>query len=164
MLKHIWTADKDASSSFSFLFNGCCQHDSCNIQTLILDGISSPYFENQNKNHTPFWTSDRLLTVPSSLQSKHFLKQTGLPFLSKNSNLQNIDKLINDYPEKPSKFIYNQSYRCLKGVIIAKLIQNPYFDTLTKAYEFILEQQSQGKDMMPKYLKLLEHLKLWSVN
>jgi len=97
-------------------------------------------------------------------QMKHFLKQTGLPFLNKNSNLQNIDKLINNYPEKPSKFIYNQSYRCLKGVIIAKLNQNPYFDTLTKAYEFILEQQSQGKDMMPRYLKLLEHLQLWSVN
>ncbi len=97
-------------------------------------------------------------------QMRHFLKNTGLPFLQKNSDLQSIDKLINDYPEKPSKFIYNQSYRCIKGVIIAKLNQNPHFNTLTKAYEFILEQQSQGKDMMPRYLKLLEHLRLWSVN
>lgn len=93
-----------------------------------------------------------------------FLRQTALPFLQKYSSIYKLDKLLNNYPERPSKFIYNQSHRCIKGIVIAKLSNNPYFHTLAKAYKIVLERQSLGQELMPKYLKLLACLRAFSVN
>ena len=93
-----------------------------------------------------------------------FLQSTGFQFLNNHSSVYSLDKLINNYPEKPSKFIYNQSYRCIKGIILASLAQNPHFNTLTKAYHFILQKQSLADRITPKYSKLVAHLKVYSVN
>ncbi len=111
-----------------------------------------------------FKVTDNTQVSDMCREMNHFLDTAGFTFLDQNSSIYQIDELINTYPERPSKFIYNQSNRCIKGLIIAKLCQNPHFNTLVKAYHFILEKHSLSDRMLPRYVKLVNHLNLISMN
>ncbi len=93
-----------------------------------------------------------------------FLEEIAFDFMLDNSRISNIDKLINRYPEKPSRFIYNDSHRCIKGVIVAQMAQNPQLNTLIKAYYIVLQKHPLRDKMLPQYQKLVKYLRAFSVN
>ncbi|MGB0932347.1 MAG: hypothetical protein ACPGVB_16315, partial [Chitinophagales bacterium] len=93
-----------------------------------------------------------------------FLEEIAFDFMDDNSIVANIDKLINRYPEKPSRFIYNNTHRCIKGVIVAQIAQNPQLQTLIKAYHIVMERHPLRDKMLPQYEKLVEYLQAFSVN
>ncbi len=93
-----------------------------------------------------------------------FLEEIGLDFMEDNSQIKAIDRLINRHPEKPSRFIYNESHRCIKGIIVAQMAQNPQLKTLIRAYHVVLQKHSLRDKMLPQYLKLVKYLSAFSVN
>ena len=93
-----------------------------------------------------------------------FLIEIAFDFMTDNSQVAAVDKLINRYPEKPSRFMFNESHRCIKGVIIARMADNPQLPTLIKAYHVVLQRHSLRDKMLPQYKKLVDYLSAFSVN
>jgi len=93
-----------------------------------------------------------------------FLVEIAFDFMEDNSHVAAVDKLINRYPEKPSRFVFNESHRCIKGVIIARMVDNPQLETLIKAYHIVLQKHSLRDKMLPQYQKLVDYLSAFSVN
>lgn len=118
--------------------------------------MGTPYFRFKVKNQ------EDLNDVFEKMQA--FLEEIAFDFMEDNSQVVNIDKLINRYPEKPSRFIYNNTHRCIKGVIVAQIAQNPQLNTLIKAYHIVLERHSLRDKMLPQYKKLVAYLSAFSVN
>ncbi|MGB1243180.1 MAG: hypothetical protein ACPG49_11705 [Chitinophagales bacterium] len=93
-----------------------------------------------------------------------FLAEIAFDFMEDNSQVAAVDKLINRYPEKPSRFMFNESHRCIKGIIIARMADNPQLPTLIKAYKVVLQRHSLRDKMLPQYQKLVDYLSAFSVN
>lgn len=93
-----------------------------------------------------------------------FFIDTGFGFLNENTSIYKLDKLINDYPERPTTLISNPAHRCVKGLIIAKLSNNPYLQTLAQAYGFILGKTTPTEQQRQKYNALAKYLLTVSLN
>ncbi|MEZ4888884.1 MAG: hypothetical protein R3E32_29425 [Chitinophagales bacterium] len=118
--------------------------------------MGQPYFRFKVENQAEL--------VEACKKIQDFLKEIAFDFMEDNSQISAIDKLINRYPEKPSRFIFNESHRCIKGVIIAQMAHNPQLPTLIQAYHIVLQRHSLRDKMMPQYEKLVEYLSAFSVN
>ena len=139
--------------------------------TLILEDY-------QSESHTIMSTYGRILGKPyfrfkveteeefvmACEKMRDFLEEIGFDFMQDNSQIVAVDKLINRYPEKPSRFIFNESHRCIKGVIIAQMAQNPQLKTLIQAYHIVLQKHLLGDKMLPQYERLIKYLSAFSVN
>lgn len=95
---------------------------------------------------------------------KTFMKATGFEFLNNYSTLPAMDELLNDRPNKPSKFLYNQTHRCFKGITTAKLVHNPIFLDLVDAYRKFLQKTGVKDTMINQYDKLTNFLFHYSMN
>ncbi|MBX2843041.1 MAG: hypothetical protein KTR26_14835 [Flammeovirgaceae bacterium] len=93
-----------------------------------------------------------------------FLHNEGFSFLNKTSNLKTLDLLLNKYPKKSCKYLYNQSHRCFKGIIVAKLRNNPKFLELVKIYKSQLTVSGAPKPIFGKFERLAGFLATYSVN
>lgn len=132
----------------------------------------------QSETHTILTTYGRIMGEPyfrfkvENLEGlefafekmKDFLEEIAFDFMDDNSDVINIDKLLNRYPEKPSRFIYNDAHRCIKGVIIAQMAQNPQLHSLIQTYHIVMQRHSLRDKMMPQYEKLVKYLRVFSVN
>lgn len=95
---------------------------------------------------------------------KDFMQERGFSFLDHASRLANLDKLLNEKPHKTSKYLYNQTHRCFKGIIVAKLNHNPLFFELIDKYQQVLEKLKVSEAEMDKYMKLVNFLLYLSLN
>ncbi len=176
-------------SGFKSCFFGITEHQSTfwielslGVRIHVVEQLANPYTltlkDYYNDTHTILTSYGRMMgnnyfrfqvnnldhLEDACKEMTHFLHTAGFPFLIANDSIYQIDQLINAYPERPSKFIYNQSHRCIKGIIVAKMCQNPHFNTLVKAYKFILEKDSLADKMRDNYMKLVQHLYMISLN
>ncbi|MGB0523298.1 MAG: hypothetical protein ACPGJS_10090 [Flammeovirgaceae bacterium] len=95
---------------------------------------------------------------------KRFMEDTGFEFLNTHSSISAMDELLNDRPNKPSKFLYNQSHRCFKGITAAKLVHNPIFLDLVDAYRKFLQKTGTKHSLINQYDKLTNYLFHFSLN
>ncbi len=95
---------------------------------------------------------------------KKWLKEDGLPFLEKYSNLEAMDALFNDQPAKLLPYIHNAANRCLRGITLAKLTGRDNFERLVRIYRQQLELQHATDVTREKYERLVEFLRAYSEN
>jgi hypothetical protein len=95
---------------------------------------------------------------------KDFMHDRGLEFLDYASHIKNLDTIFNEKPHKPNKYLYNQTHRCFKGIIIAKITDNPQFLTLLDQYQSALERMQTSDREMENYMKLVNFLLYLSLN
>lgn len=95
---------------------------------------------------------------------KDFMNDRGFEFLDYTSHLKNLDVIFNEKPHKPSKFLYNQTHRCFKGLIIAKITDNPHFLKLLDQYQATLERMQTSDREMENFMKLVNFLLYLSLN
>lgn len=95
---------------------------------------------------------------------KKFMETTGFQFLNDNSSITAMDALLNERPNKPSKFLYNQAHRCFKGITAAKLVHNPIFLDLVDAYRKFLQKTGSKQPLINQYDKLTNYLFHFSMN
>ena len=75
-------------------------------------------------------------------------KNVALPYFLTNNTVQQVDNLLNKYPKEYCVHMDNNFYRFIKGIIAAKLNNNPQTEQLVKIYnDLIIERK------MPDYCK-----------
>lgn len=67
----------------------------------------------------------------------HYYSSIAKPFFDKYITLKSINDIINDEPYNhiPAHFAGNFDDRCMKGLIVAKLLKSPYYDELVAIYD-----------------------------
>lgn len=66
---------------------------------------------------------------------RNFLLSRGFDFLAKYSTLESLNTLFNEKPNQPCKYVYNQSHRRFKGMIVAKLLNHKQFNDLSEKHQ-----------------------------
>lgn len=97
-------------------------------------------------------------------QIESFFEQTGFPFMDESVRLAAIDRLLNDTPTQPCKFLYNQTHRFFKGIIAARLNDNAYFGGLADCYRYLLPKNGNSTVEIINFERLLEYLVYYSAN
>lgn len=97
-------------------------------------------------------------------QIEQFFVTKGFEFLEKSGSLSALDRLLNEYPAQPCQYLYNQTHRCYKGLIAARLDYNPYFDGLIDSYRHLLIRQTQNPHEQLHFERLISYLHHYSAN
>jgi hypothetical protein len=79
---------------------------------------------------------------------KDFFATKGFNFMENASNLNEIDRILNEDPTKPCLFLYNQIHRCFKGLVAAKLVNRRDFAELMDKYRDILIFSASDEELL----------------
>lgn len=97
-------------------------------------------------------------------QIEQFFDQQGFDFLATACSLPTLDRLLNEFPSQPCQYVYNQTHRCYKGLIAARLSHNPHFDGLIDSYRQLLMHQTQNRYEQIYFERLIAYLQHYSAN
>ncbi|WP_026994015.1 hypothetical protein [Flectobacillus major] len=89
---------------------------------------------------------------------KEFLNTQGFVFLTENNNLNAIHHIFNDLPNKTCKYVYNQTHRCFKGMIAAKLINSDKFLEIAEKHRKYMVISGAPEDDFITYERLMSFL------
>jgi hypothetical protein len=78
-----------------------------------------------------------------------------LPYFESNSNIDQVDKLLNENPQELSVHYYLYPLRACIGIIAAKLTHNPRYNEVLKIYEVQLQEANTIFKKEFEKLKLL---------
>ncbi len=107
-------------------------------------------------------SSDELTLVCEQIES--FFSQAGFDFLKSACSLASLDRLLNEQPNQPCLYVYNQTHRCYKGLIAARLNNNPRFDGLVDSYRHLLDRQTKNPYEQQHFERLVAYLRHYSAN
>ncbi|MBX2921444.1 MAG: hypothetical protein KF746_04555 [Chitinophagaceae bacterium] len=82
-------------------------------------------------------------------------KDVALPYCLNNATVAMVDKIINSKPEEYKVHTQNDNYRILKGIIAAKLNNNPHLNELVGIYD----KQLIERDMLDETKEEMSRLK-----
>lgn len=97
-------------------------------------------------------------------QIKAFFETDGFTFLDQACTLPVLDQLFNQFPYQPSRYVYNQTHRCYKGLITARLNHNSNFADLADSYRHGLLRQTQNPYEQQNFERLVTFLQHYSAN
>lgn len=95
-----------------------------------VDGL----YAHKNKSLDLHVFEERHIPLVATQLLKQF-KDVALPYCLNNASVPIVDKLINTKPEEYKVHTRNDNTRILKGIIAAKLNDNPHLDELIKIYD-----------------------------
>ncbi|GAB2568644.1 hypothetical protein [Spirosoma areae] len=98
------------------------------------------------------------------LQIEQFFTTQGFNFLETACSLPTLDRLLNEHPIQPCQYVYNQTHRCYKGLIAARLNHNPHFDELIDSYRHLLIRMTQNPYEQLHFERLIAYLQHYSAN
>lgn len=110
------------------------------------------------KIHSP----DELVDVCAKIED--FFMAKGFAFIETASSIPLLDHLLNENPAEPCQYIYNQSHRCYKGLVAARLNHSSQFEALVEGYRHVLLRQTQNPYEQLHFERLVTYLKHYSVN
>ena len=114
--------------------------------------ISIGKYKNVNPPRYTIRTASELDNVCSEIIS--FFDETGLELIERSNSLETLDVILNETPEQPCSFIYNQTFRCYKGLTVASLNHNSHFLSLIYLYRNQLSQnEATNFDRLVTYLQ-----------
>lgn len=93
-----------------------------------------------------------------------FMKIQGFDFLEKTSHTVTLERVINRKPAQTHPYFYNAYHRALKGITLAKLAQNPDFETLAQTYYQQLLRKNAPQSQQDNFQKLYRYLHNFSIN
>lgn len=102
--------------------------------------------------------------VAACQQIERFFNTTGFNFLATSCTLSDLDRLLNEHPDQPCQFVYNQMHRCYKGLITARLNHNAHFEGLIDRYRHLLIHQTQNPYEQIHFERLIAYLHHYSAN
>ena len=81
-------------------------------------------------------------------------KQVAVPYFLNNSSVARIDQLINTKPEECKVHTQDDNQRIIKGIIAAKLNNNPSLEKLIRIYDQQLIDRDMLKETMEEMIRL----------
>ncbi|MEZ0611438.1 hypothetical protein ACAW74_23200 [Fibrella sp. WM1] len=97
-------------------------------------------------------------------QIMDFFKNDGFQQLNEACSLRSLDRILNDDPAHPCPYVYNQTFRCYKGLTVASLTHNPHFLGLIDLYRHQLDRQSPNAYEQINFDRLVAYLQHYSAN
>jgi len=94
----------------------------------------------------------------SAHQIMNFMNEQGFRFLDESCSLSSLNKILNDKPHLPVKYIYNQVHRCFKAIIVARMCHHPQFMDLVEAYFRMLQKLGASEHSLMEYERLANYL------
>lgn len=89
---------------------------------------------------------------------KKFYNEFAIPFFEKYNSVDAIDKLLNEKPSEKVIYCDDLGWRIIKGLISAKLNNNPKYNELRDYYRSEVESKFQGYFMYEKCMKAITFL------
>jgi|SRR6218665_1400312 len=89
---------------------------------------------------------------------RKFYEEYAVPFFEKYNTVEAVDKLLNENPTERVIYCDDLGWRIIKGLISAKLNQNPKYDELRDYYKSEVESKFQGYFMYEKCMKTINFL------
>ncbi len=89
---------------------------------------------------------------------RKFYKEYSIPFFEKFNSVDAIDKLLNEKPTEKVVYLDDLGWRIIKGLIVAKLNNNPKYNELRDYYKREVESKFQGYFMYEKCMKTIDFL------
>ncbi|WP_375560338.1 hypothetical protein ACE193_21960 [Bernardetia sp. OM2101] len=93
-----------------------------------------------------------------------FMTDEGMTFLEMKSSYQELDLTFNRIPKRPILYIYNQHHRFFKGIVLAKITNNPRYEELVELYYRSLVIQKTNETIQSNFKRLVDFLVNYSVN
>ncbi len=93
-----------------------------------------------------------------------FFTRKGLAFFDKTRNISDLDSILNELPHQRCPYISNQVHRCFKGLVTARLAENPDIDGLFEIYRQQLGQYHTDAPTLASFDRLGVYLKYYSSN
>ncbi|MBV8252026.1 MAG: hypothetical protein JO154_05415 [Chitinophaga sp.] len=130
------------------------------IGNSIANIIANPdgLYENRNRSlDLRIYEEEHISLVAEQLIRK--FKEVAFPYCLNNSTVAMVDKIINARPNEYKVHMSNDNYRILKGIIAAKLNNNPQLQELIGIYEKqiidrdmynVTDEMSRLKDILPR--------------
>jgi hypothetical protein len=87
-----------------------------------------------------------------------FYEEYAVPFFEKYNTVDAIDKLLNENPSERVVILDDLGWRIIKGLIAAKLNNNPKYNELRNYYKGEVESKFQGYFMYEKCMKVITFL------
>jgi len=97
-------------------------------------------------------------------QIEDFFLNQGFGFLETSCTLPTLDRLLNEHVSRPCLYVYNQTHRCYKGLVAARLNHNSQFDDLIDSYRQLLIRQTQNPYEQLHFERLIAYLQHYSAN
>jgi len=92
------------------------------------------------------------------------LENGGFSFMEKYHSLEEMEKLFNRHPHHPLPLVHNQINRCLRGLVLAKLINRTDFEKLASLYRERLQVLRAPDATIHKYDRLRSYLRTYAPN
>ena len=124
--------------------------------------ISIGKFNNLQYFRYKIHSNDEL--VETCYHIEDFFLNQGFSFLETASTLPALDQLLNEHTSLPCRYVYNQTHRCYKGLIAARLNHNPNFEGLIDTYRHLLISQTQNPYEQLHFERLISYLLHYSPN
>ena len=122
---------------------------------------SDGLYKNRNRSLDLLIFSEKdILYVAEQLIAR--FKETALPYCLNNSNIASVDKFANTDPNEYKVHLSNDNYRIIKGLIAAKLNNNPRLQDLIDVYDRQLierDMPDETKEEMSRLKKNLPEIK-----
>ncbi|WP_338790919.1 hypothetical protein V9L05_22555 (plasmid) [Bernardetia sp. Wsw4-3y2] len=93
-----------------------------------------------------------------------FMSEEGMIFLEEKNSMQELDLAFNRIPKRPILYIYNQHHRFFKGIVLAKITNNPRYEELVELYYRSLVIQKANETIQANFKRLVNFLVHYSVN
>jgi hypothetical protein len=90
-----------------------------------------------------------------------FYSKYAIVFFEKYNSVKAIDELLNSKPTEEVKLCDDLGWRIIKGLIAAKLINNPDYNNLRDYYKSVVLDRFQGHFMLNKCNKVISFLDLY---
>lgn len=81
-------------------------------------------------------------------------KEVALPYFLANSTVKKVDELLNKHPREYSVHMINDLFRFVKGLIAAKLNNNPRLDELFALYSNLIVERDMAEDCIEEMERL----------
>lgn len=89
---------------------------------------------------------------------RKFYEEYAVPFFEKYNTVDSVDKLLNENPSQKVIYLDDLGWRIIKGLIAAKLNNNPKYNQLRDYYRSEVESKFQGYFMYEKCIKTIDFL------
>lgn len=89
---------------------------------------------------------------------RKFYSEYAGPFFEKHNSVDAIDRLLNENPSEKVKYLDDLGWRIIKGMIAAKLNQNPRYNELRDYYKGEVVSKFQGYFMYDKCMRVVDFL------
>ncbi|MEN0003254.1 MAG: hypothetical protein AAF798_03890 [Bacteroidota bacterium] len=95
---------------------------------------------------------------------REFMQQQGWDFLNQHTPLTTLESTLQQDQQRAVPLIQNVAHRCMRSLVIHKLLYRPHFEQLVATHQTIFEVQVSNPALRKRYEELVIFLRHYSMN